>query len=125
MAKSKSSGHRPGGGIKSRVNVEKPVRTGKGARAIVPAGASQLGARQGNHITDGGSTPYGGVQLYSRGPGYNKSQYGNEVALNVKGGGPGVGYKQYGQSGSQGTYGKPEPGNKMPKAKPLWEGWEK
>jgi hypothetical protein len=125
MAKSKSGGHRPGGGIASRVNVEKPVRTGKGARAIVPAGTAQLGQRVGNHITEQGATRYGGVNLYSRGPGYNKSQYGNEVALNVKGGGPGKGYVQYGQSGSQGCHGKPDAGSPMPKAKPLWDGWEK
>jgi hypothetical protein len=126
MAKSKASGHRPGGGIASRVNVEKPVRTGKGARAIIPAGAAQQGQRQRNHITERGQpTSYGGVQLYSRGPGYNKSQYGNEIALNVGKGGPGAGYKQYGQAGSQGCYGKPDKGNPMPTAKPLFPGWEK
>lgn len=125
MAKSKSSGHRPGGGIKSRVNVEKSVRTGSGARAIVPAGASQLGARQGNHITQGGSTSYGGVDLYSNGHGYNKSKYGNEMALNCAGpkAGPGCD-REVMPSGGQGTHGAVNKGNPMPKAKPLWEGWK-
>ena len=38
-----SKAHKPGGGIKSRNVVEKSVRTGRGAKAIVPAGAAQLG----------------------------------------------------------------------------------
>jgi hypothetical protein len=105
-------------------NVRVGVRTGKGAKAINHAGAAQLGSRVGNHVTEQGSTSYGGVNLYSRGLGYNPSRYGNEVALNVKGGGPGKGYVQYGQAGQQGTHGTPDKGNKMPKAKPLWEGWE-
>jgi len=39
------------------------------AKAIVPAGVAQLGQRQGNHITDKGSTQYGGVDM-AGGKGY-------------------------------------------------------
>jgi hypothetical protein len=124
MVKGKSGGHKAAGGLRSRNVVEKPVRTGKGARAIVPAGSAQLGQRQGNHVTEQGSTRYGGVDLYSNGPGFNKAQYGNAKALDVRGGGPGKGRTLYGQSGSQGCHGKPDAGSPMPKAKPLWEGWE-
>lgn len=105
MAKSKS-GHRPGGGIASRNVVQKPVRTGRGASAIIPAGSAQLGARQGNHFTQGGAggrkqSNYGGVDIYSTGPGYNKARYGNEVAKNVGGGG---------RQGSNSLWSKWEPG---------------
>jgi hypothetical protein len=124
MAKSKASGnHRPGGGIASRVNVEKPVRTGKGAKAIVPAGASQLGQRQGNHVTEQGATRYGGVNLYSRGPGYNPVKYGNEVALNVKGGGLGAG-RTVMASGSQCMTGPVNRGEPMPR-KEIFPGFGK
>lgn len=33
------------------------------SKAIIPAGAAQIGIRIGNHITDHGSTGYGGVPL--------------------------------------------------------------
>jgi hypothetical protein len=39
------------------------------AKAIVPAGVAQLGQRQGNHITERGSTSYGGVDM-AGGKGY-------------------------------------------------------
>jgi len=69
---------------------------------------------------------YGGLEI-NAGPmgGVGAVPLGNEVALNVKGGGPGKGYVQHGQAGSQGCHGTPHKGNKTPTAKPLWEGWEK
>lgn len=33
-------------------------------RAIVPAGVAEIGIAQGNHVTDHGSTGYGGVNMY-------------------------------------------------------------
>ena len=119
-------GHRPGGGIKSRVNVSVGQRLGSGAKAITPAGASQIGARQGNHFTNGGAdgrmnSRYGGVDLYSEGPGYNKAKYGNEIAKNVGGGGPGTGRTVYAR-GTQCVQGNVAPGNPPP-AKELWPGW--
>jgi hypothetical protein len=103
------------GGHGSRNVVEKPVKTGVGARANIPAGVAQLGQRQGNHATERGKpTGYGGVNLYGD-RGFNKSLYGNEVALNVGGGGPGVGRKVY-PTGSQCMTGEPDKsGNPTPK----------
>jgi hypothetical protein len=123
MAKAKS-----GGGPRSRNVVEKPVRTGKreGASRMLPAGTAQLGQRVGNHITNKGSTRYGGLEI-NAGPmgAMGAVPLGNAVALNVGKGGVGKGYKQYGQAGSQGCYGKPDQGNPMKPAKSVWDGWEK
>lgn len=41
--------------------------------AIVPAGVAQLGQRQGNHVTEQGSTQYGGVDM-AGGKGYEPPQ---------------------------------------------------
>ena len=118
-------GHKPGGGIKSRNVVEKGVRTGRGAKAQSPAAVNQIGVKVGSHVTNKGDTGYRGEDLV-RGPGYNVAPgFGNEVALNVGGGGPGKGRVLHGQAGSQGCHGTPAPGNPMPKAKELWPGWEK
>ena len=92
-------------GIQSKNKVRVPQRLGSGAKAINHAGASQIGAAQGNHFTTGGengrmNSRYGGVDLYSTGPGYNKAKFGNELALNVGKGGPGTGRTVY-ASGSQ------------------------
>lgn len=117
-----------GGGAGSKNVARKPVRTGKaeGASRMLSGGVAQLGQRQGNHITERGSTRYGGLEI-NAGPmgGVGAVPLGNEVALNVEGGGPGKGYRQYGQSGSQGCHGKPDAGSPMPKAKALFPGWEK
>ena len=127
MAKSnKLSRGGAAGGYGSRNVVEKGVRTGRGARPIIPAGVAQQGQRQGNHVTEKGSTRYGGVDLYSDGRGYNKAQYGNERALRCSGdkAGPGCDRNIY-KSGSMGTHGATNPGQPMKSSKPLWEGWEK
>jgi len=120
--------HRPGGGIKSRVNVSVGQRLGSGSKAINHAGVAQIGQRQGNHFTEPGrdgrmQSRYGGVDMYSAGPGFNKVKYGNEVAKNVGGGGPGTGRTIY-ASGSQCRTGAADPGN-TPQAKTLWPGWER
>jgi hypothetical protein len=93
-----------GGGPRSKNVVQKSVRVETGAKAKVVAGVAQLGQAAGNHVTERGATSYGGVSMRG-GAGYNPVKYGNEVALNV-----GAGVNR---------------GEPMPKAKPLWEGWEK
>ena len=89
-----------------RKNLVHPgVRTGSSSKAMNHAGVAQIGQRQGNHFTQGGAdgrmeSRYGGVDIYSDGPGYNKAKYGNEVAKNVGAGGPGTGRTVY-ASGTQ------------------------
>jgi hypothetical protein len=99
-----------GGGINSRVNVTKPVRTGQPATKISPKGVSQYGSSIGNHATDSGRMLRGGVETPHLGPmsGPGSVKLGNEVAMNVGGGGPGSGRVLYGQSGTNQQYGKPE-----------------
>jgi hypothetical protein len=107
--------HRPGGGIKSRVNVETKVRTGQQKKRAIPAGVAQLGQRQGNHVMGKADRlRYGGVEMFG-GTGV-KLELGNAVALNVGKGGCGTGRTLHGQAGSQGCHGTPDAGNPMPKA---------
>jgi hypothetical protein len=117
-----SKGHRPAGGIKGRQVIEKPVRTGAGARAISQRFVSRIGSSQGNKVTEREGTlnidrpgPYAG-------PGYRPAPFGNEIATNVGKGSPGAGRTLYGQSGSQGTYGSVNPGNPRPRGE-LFPGW--
>jgi hypothetical protein len=91
------SGTGSGGGYGSRNVVDKPVRTGAGAKAAHLGGVSQLGNKVGDHLTNKSSTNYRGDPLYA-GPGYNPVKYGNELATNVGAGGPGKGRTLYGQS---------------------------
>jgi hypothetical protein len=99
-----------GGGINSRVNVTKPVRTGQPATKISPRGVSQYGSSIGNHSTDSGRVLTKGVETTHQGPmgGPGSVKLGNEVALNVGGGGPGKGRVLYGQCGTQSQYGPVE-----------------
>ena len=110
-------------GIKSRNNREVSVRTGRGAVKINKAAVNQLGAHVGSHVTQTGKdTGYRGENLV-RGRGYNVAPgFGNAVALNVGGGGPGKGYEVM-RSGSQGTQGPTNPGQPMPTKGPLFPGW--
>ena len=103
-------------------NLLKPVRTGQQKERVRPSGVAQIGQRQGNHVTQQGATAYGGVELFA-GTGF-KSHLGNQVALNVGGGGPGKGRTIY-KSGQQCMGGAPDRGNPTPKAKALFPGWEK
>jgi len=75
------SNHRPGGGLKSRQVVNKPVRTGVGARGISTRWVSQIGQSMGNHITERGE-PVRGVRARDpyRGGAMNPAKYGNEIA---------------------------------------------
>jgi len=99
------SGHRPGGGIASRVNVSQSVRTGTGSRGTHPGGVAQLGQRVGDKATHGDPK---GDGYRGEPPHQNRSfqpvKFGNEVALNVGGGGPGTGRDVH-ACGSQGTHG--------------------
>jgi hypothetical protein len=100
-----------GGGYGSGQHVEKPVRTGSGSKSIRPAGVSQLGYAVGDHTTNRpGSSGYRGEKLHNPERNFNPVPYGNSVALNVNGGGPGKGRTVY-ASGSQGTQGSVAPGS--------------
>jgi hypothetical protein len=66
---------------------------------------------QGDHTTGKDeSTGWRGEKKYD-GRDFQPVPFGNEVALNVKGGGPGEGRTLYGQSGSQGVHGPTNPGS--------------
>jgi len=114
-------GHRPGGGIKSRVNVERPVRTGASRERIRPSGVAQIGQRVGNHVTNQGATGYGGINSFGAGQGY-PSELGNTLAAATKCG-PG-GSREVMRSGSQGMTGAPAKGDPKP-AGTLFPGWER
>ena len=88
------SGHRPGGGIASRVNVQPSVRTGTGSYGTNPGGVGQLGQKQGSHITRHSDSDYRGDPLHS-GRSFQPVPFGNEVALNVGKGGCGTGRTIY------------------------------
>jgi hypothetical protein len=107
------SGNQKGGGYGSRQHVETTVRTGTGSRGANPGGVGQLGQKQGDHVTRGGSSDYRGDPLHS-GRSFNPVKFGNEIATNVGKGGPGTGRNLYGQSGSQGCHGQPASGNPRP-----------
>ena len=102
----RNSGHQPGGGIASRVNVEPRVRTGTGSRGTHPGGVAQLGQHTGDKATHGDSkgSGYRGEPLHNN-KSFQPVPFGNQVALNVGKGGCGTGRTLYGQAGSQGQYG--------------------
>jgi hypothetical protein len=98
-----------GGGYQ---HVEKSVRTGTGSRSTRPAGVAQIGTSFGNHATNTrGSTDYTGERLHND-RSFLPVPFGNEVALNVKGGGPGTGRTIY-KTGTQCQTGT-NPGNPRP-----------
>jgi hypothetical protein len=109
------SGTGSGGGIGMNKNVTAPVRTGSGSRGTHPGGVAQLGQHVGDKATHGNpkGTGYRGEPLHNN-RSFQTVPFGNEVALNVKGGGPGAGRTLYGQSGSQGCHGQPAAGNPPP-----------
>jgi hypothetical protein len=114
--------HKAAGGIKSRNVVHKPVRTGAAREHIQKAGVAQLGQMQGNHATNKGATNYKGVGLIGpKSP--IRVPLGNEVALNVDGGGPGKGRTIY-ETGTQCQTGAPAQGNPPPAGNAL-AGWER
>ena len=106
------SGHRPGGGIASRVNVQPSVRTGTGSRGTRPSGAASIGQSYGSHITNKSDTGYRGPKFHDD-KSFQPVKFGNEVALNVGKGGCGTGRTIY-ACGSQGMQGQPAAGNPPP-----------
>src|SRR4029450_12890741 len=82
-----------GGGITMSKNVSPGIRTGSPRKATSPAAASQLGQ----------AVSFKREQVESGGKAL-QSRLGNEVALNVQGGGPGKGRETF-RSGSQGFHG--------------------
>ena len=78
------------------------MRTGAPARGISPGAVSQFGKSVGNKATDKrGETGYRGERyLEGKTPAGGAVPLGNQVALNVKGGGPGTGRTIY-KTGSQ------------------------
>jgi hypothetical protein len=100
-----SSGMRKaGGGIASNKNVNVGVRKGAPATGVRPAAVSQWGSSIGNKITDGGKTAYRGEKYATATPAGGNVPLGNQVALNVGGGGPGKG-REVMRSGAQGVHG--------------------
>ena len=100
-----------GGGYGSAVHVSKPMRQGSQRERANKTGVAQLGQRQGDHITEHGSTGYGGVPIFDGGAAY-KSELGNAKAEATVCG-PG-GSRTVMRSGSQGTQGAPASGSPMP-----------
>jgi hypothetical protein len=106
------SGKGSGGGQGMNKNVKQTVRTGAPKRAVNPGGAGQIGASQGDHVTEKRQgSGYRGEKLFA-GTGY-PSKLGNEVAASTTCG-PG-GSREVMRSGSQGTHGAPNPGSPRPK----------
>lgn len=110
----RQSGHRPGGGIASRQHIETSVRTGSGSHGTRPGGAASIGSSYGSHVTEKSDTGYRGPKFHD-GKSFQPVKFGNEMALNVGGGGPGKGRTVY-ASGSQGMQGAVNPGNPRPNA---------
>ena len=69
-----------GGGIASRVNVTKPVRTGAPARGINPGHVAQTGTALGNRAMDK-QTNYRGEPKFTAGPAGGSVPLGNATAL--------------------------------------------
>ena len=101
-----------GGGIGMNKNVQPPVRTGSGSHSTRPGYVSQLGNKVGSHVTNKGDVGYRGEIMHD-GRNFNPVKLGNEVALNVKGGGCGTGRILH-HCGSHGTHGAVEPGDPRP-----------
>ena len=111
-----------GGGFDSKNVVHKPVRTGAGSTGIRPSYTNAPGSHYGDHVTDttGPGTGYRGPKR-EEGKSFQPVKFGNEVALNVGGGGPGKGRTLYGQAGSQGIHGATNPGmSGLPSTKGQW-----
>jgi hypothetical protein len=102
-------------GISSKNVVHPKVRTGSGSRGVRESGAESIGKSYGSHITNKSDTGYRGPKFHSDQVFHSGVKYGNEVALNVKGGGPGTGRTIY-KTGSQCQTGT-NPGNPRPQGR--------
>jgi hypothetical protein len=108
----------PAGGPSSKALTPKVTTYfgGQPSQRVNPGGADQQGQQMSNHSTDSGRVlPNPATPMYGGsfgGPGSTK--LGNEVALNVGGGGVGTGRVLYGQSGTQAQHGPVNPGKPTP-----------
>jgi hypothetical protein len=97
-----------GGGPGSRA-LGKPTQyfTGQPSQRVAPGGVDQLGQAMSNHATDSGKALRNPATPLSAGSfgGPGSTKLGNEVALDVGGGGVGTGRTLYGQSGTQAQHG--------------------
>jgi hypothetical protein len=110
MSKRSSGGHVPAGGINSNKRVDIGVRTGSGAHGIRPAHVSQTGTAV---------DPKSVERRETKAP---EARFGNEVALNVGGGGPGVGRDVH-PTGAQGVHGPVAQGNPRPAGRDILGGF--
>jgi hypothetical protein len=104
----------PAGGPSSRSLTPKVTTYfgGQPSQRVNPGGADQQGQAMGNHSTDNGRVLRNPATPLSAGAfgGPGSTKLGNEVALNVGGGGVGTGRTLYGQSGTQSQHGAVNPG---------------
>jgi hypothetical protein len=106
--------NKKGGGSGSKVVTERPVRVGNRSDVVNPRAVSQVGQSLGNKASTGSGKTVRPVEnaytgrLPAGGPG--GVPLGNEVALNVGGGGPGKGRNLWGKSGSNCVTGPVNPG---------------
>jgi hypothetical protein len=108
--------HQPGGGPRSKNVVEHSIRAGTGSRGTHPGGVAQLGQHVGDHTTNRpGSSGYRGEPLHNN-RSFQPVPFGNEVALNVRGGGPGTGRTIY-KTGTQCQTGPVNPGSPRPQGR--------
>jgi hypothetical protein len=106
-------------GSSSRNNKEVRVRTGVGGRVVNERAVSQIGQTLGNHVTESGKMGNPIEKTY--GANTQTVKFGNEVALNVGGGGPGAGRRLVGKSGTNCTTGPVAPGVPgLPSTKGQW-----
>jgi hypothetical protein len=109
----KTSGHRPGGGIASRVNKQVGNRLGQSARGKTPGHVASMGQMKGNHVMEDGRVkgdPL--IPRFTNAPWNAGQQLGNANAAELANGkaGPGKGRVVY-ACGTQGMTGRPDPGN--------------
>jgi hypothetical protein len=107
-----SGGARPGGGLKSRVVVEKPVKVGKPREEINPRAVSQIGSALGNKATDHAGKLKGSAEKLVGSKRPLPSRLGNEVAASTICGVGGS--RAVSKSGSQQQWGPAAPGNPRP-----------
>jgi hypothetical protein len=118
-------GNRKGGGIGSKVVVEKPVRVGNRSSVVNPRALSQVGQSLGNKAGTNSDKLVRPVETFYQGRlpagGPGGVVLGNQKALDVGKGGAGAGRNLYGQSGSNKTYGPTNPGVPgLPSTKGQW-----
>jgi hypothetical protein len=102
-----------GGGLRARVVVHPGVKYGPAStNKVSPAGAAQLGAHLGDHVTERGKVLANPAAKLLTGT-MPQVPSGNDLARNVGKGGPGAGRNIY-RSGTQCLHGKPVQGEAKP-----------